>query len=311
MATENTKTDATPAPGALESYLDRASGLDFGAVEWTRDRLVEVRDLLGPWNHNIPLPHGVYTAACDSYYTAHRDIMRVVADHLGDFAGRRVLDVGCLEGYFSFECERQGAEVLGVDGKLINVRKCEFVRAALGASRARFVQADAMTITRDSVGRFDAVLALGLLYHLHDPYTFLANMADLCDRFLVIDTHIALVDQPETIKGDWRPELSGMQTFTFAGRRYGGRLFREFADGTPRIAKELSPTASLDNDLSVWLTEESLVRMLHDVGFAGTEKVVFPVDADGWWSDPQRDSRVLLVASSRRDRFRSRLFPGP
>ena len=107
----------------------------FKGVEWTRDKIIEVRDLLAPWDHNIALPHGVYTAACDDYYPAHREIMRVVRERLGgDFSGRRIVDIGCLEGYFSIECALQGAEVLGIDGKLLNVRKCEFVRSVLGVN---------------------------------------------------------------------------------------------------------------------------------------------------------------------------------
>jgi 2-polyprenyl-3-methyl-5-hydroxy-6-metoxy-1,4-benzoquinol methylase len=63
-----------------------------------------------------------------------------------------------------------------------------------------------MKLTRESCGRFDAVLALGLLYHLDDPYAFLSNIAGLCDGFAVIDTHIVLEHQPESIKGQWRPD---------------------------------------------------------------------------------------------------------
>ena len=292
------------------SYLDQIAALEFKGVEWTREKILGVRDLLSPWNHNIALPHGVYTAACDDYYPAHREIMRVVREHLGsNFSGRRIVDIGCLEGYFSIECALQGAEVLGIDGKLLNVRKCEFVRSVLGVERATFALGDAMNVTRESSGRFDAVLALGLLYHLDDPYTFLANVAALCTGFAVIDTHVALEDQPERIKGDWRPDLSELRTFTFDGRRYEGRLFREFPTGTARDVKDLSPTASLENELSMWLTEDSLVRMLHDVGFSGTEKVVYPRDGGTWWSDLRKECRVLMVASSSRNPFRSKLFP--
>jgi len=55
--------------------------------------------------------------------------------------------------------------------------------------------------------------------------------------------------------------------------------------------------------------EDSLVRMLHDVGFSGTTKVVFPSDAGTWWSDLKAECRVLLVAASPRSQFRSKLFP--
>ncbi|HEY3305084.1 MAG TPA: methyltransferase domain-containing protein [Candidatus Binatia bacterium] len=292
------------------SYIDQIAALDFKGVEWTREKILEVRDLLSPWNHNIALPYGVYTAACEDYYPAHREIMRIVRERLGpDFSGRRIADIGCLEGYFSIECALQGAEALGIDGKLLNVRKCEFVRSVLGVERATFVLGDAMKVTRESSGRFDAVLALGLLYHLDDPHTFLANLAGLCDGFVVIDTHVALEDQPESIKEGWRPELSEMRTFTFGGKRYEGRLFREFPSGTARDVKDLSPTASLENELSVWLTEDSLIRMLHDVGFSGTEKIVYPQNADSWWSDLRKECRVLIVASSPQSRFRSKLFP--
>ena len=291
-------------------YLEQIASLDLHDIEWTRDKIIEVRDLLAPWNHNIALPHGVYTAACEDYYPAHREIMRVVRDRLGcDWSGRRILDIGCLEGYFSIECALQGADVLGIDGKLLNLRKCEFVRSVLGV-RAAFALGDAMKVTRESSGQFDVVLALGLLYHLEDPYTFLANVAELCTGFAVIDTHVALEDQPEErIKGDWSPELSDMRAFNFGGRMYDGRLFTEFPTGTARDVKDLSPTASLENEVSVWLTEESLVRMLHDVGFSGTEKIVYPSDSETWWSDIRKNSRVLIVASSPLSRFRSILFP--
>jgi SAM-dependent methyltransferase len=292
------------------SYLDRIAALEFKGVEWTLEKILEVRDFLSPWNHNIPLPHGVYTAECDTYYPAHREIMRLVQERLGrDFRGRRIVDIGCLEGYFSIECALQGAEVLGIDGKLLNVQKCEFVRSVLGVERATFTLGNAMKVTRESYGGFDAVLALGLLYHLEDPYTFLANVAGLCDGFVVIDTHVALEDQPESIKGGWRPELSEMRTFSFGGRSYEGRLFREFAAATEREVKELSPTASLENELSVWLTEESLVRMLHDVGFSGTDKIVYPRELGTWWSDMRKWSRVLMIASASNCNFRSKLFP--
>jgi 2-polyprenyl-3-methyl-5-hydroxy-6-metoxy-1,4-benzoquinol methylase len=293
-------------------YLEKLTALEFNGVDWTREKILEVRDLLSPWNHNIALPHGVYTAACDDYYPAHREIMRVICERLGGkFSGRRIADIGCLEGYFSIECALQGAEVLGIDGKLLNVRKCDFVRSVLGVERATFVLGDAMKVTPESSGRFDVVLALGLLYHLENPYTFLTNMARLCDGFAVIDTHIALHDQPESIKGGWRPDLSEMRTFTFGGRSYEGRLFREFPTGTARDAKDLSPTASLENELSVWLTEDSLIRMLHDVGFSRTDKIVYPTDAVTWWSDLRKECRVLIVASSPLSRFRSKLFPEP
>ena len=121
----------------------------------------------------------------------------------------------------------------------------------------------------------------------------------------MIDTHVALVDQPEVIKGNWRVDLSDLQEFDFGGRRYTGRLYREYRAGTSQVEKDLSSTASLRNDLSVWLTEDALAALLRDVGFEQVDRIVYPPDAGYRWSDVRRGCRVLLVAFKRRPPFRS------
>jgi hypothetical protein len=268
-----------------------------------------MRDFLSPWNHNIRLAPGVYTAYCEDWYPEHRAIMGVVDRHLnGSYSGTRVLDVGCLESYFSLECALHGADVVGVDAKEINVKKCEFVKSVLGVPNLRFALDDAMNVTRDAYGPFDVVLALGLLYHLDDPFRFLSQIAQLCERFLVLDTLVALEDAPQAIS-DWRPELSELRDFSADGRRYRGRLYREYEEGADDEERALSTTASHTNDLSVWLTEDSLVTLLSDVGFAQLEKVVFPRQENNWWSDPS-EGRVLYVAW-RGPGFSSSIFAPP
>ena len=292
------------------SYLSLVSRLTFdGAGEWTDERLIAMRDLLGGWNHNLRLADGVYTAEMEELYPAHREVMEVVNAALGGvFAGKRVLDIGCFEGYFAAECALQGADVVGIEGRRFNMAKCEFVKSALGIERLKFAQDDAMAVTRDRYGGFDAVLALGLLYHLRDPFTFLEHIAGLCDGFLLLDTLVALEDLPESISDDWRPELSELTTFERAERRYTGRLYREFKPGADRLEKELSLTASLDNEESVWLTEGSLFGRLRDVGFEQVQKLVYGPHEDLWWADMRRDARVLVLATRRRPPFRSKMF---
>lgn len=293
-----------------KAYLNRITKLSFDDPRWDRESIIQTRDLLGPWNHNIKLPFGIYTAYCPDYYLEHEEILNVINHELrGAFQGERILDVGCLEGYFSVECALQGANVVGVDGKTINVRKCEFVRSVLNVPNLTFVKDDAMRLTRKKYGSFDVVLALGLLYHLNDPFKFLTNMAELCDGFILIDSHIALADQPKSIGNSWKPDLSSLRQFKVNKRMYSGRLFREFAPGSSQLSKDLSSTASLKNDFSIWLTEESLVTLLRDVGFGQISKVVFPKDRPNWWSDVRADSRVLMLAGKRKP-FHSKIFKG-
>jgi 2-polyprenyl-3-methyl-5-hydroxy-6-metoxy-1,4-benzoquinol methylase len=293
------------------AYLRRITKLSFDEERWSRESILEMRDLLSPWNHNIKLPLGIYTTDCPDYYPAHEEILTIINHQLGGaFKGKRILDVGCLEGYFAAECALQGAAVVGVDGRVINVRKCQFVQSVLAIQNLTFVKDDGMRVTRKKYGSFDVVLALGLLYHLGNPFQFLANMADLCDGFLLIDSHIALADQPRSIKGGWRPELSGLREFKVGEKTYTGRLFREFDPGATQLSKDLSSTASLRNDSSVWLTEDSLTRLLRDVGFDQVCKFLFPKDEETWWSDVRADARVLVLAVKNRRPFHSKIFDG-
>jgi 2-polyprenyl-3-methyl-5-hydroxy-6-metoxy-1,4-benzoquinol methylase len=294
-----------------KAYLSRLTRLSFDNAQWNRESILEVRDLLSPWNHNIKLPYGIYTAYCPDYYPAHEEILNVINHELaGAFQGKRILDVGCLEGYFSAECALQGANVMGIDGKTINIRKCEFVRSVLNIPNLSYVKDDAMKITGQKYGSFDVVLALGLLYHLSNPFKFLANIANLCDGFILIDSHIALADRPKSIGDGWTPDLSRLRQFKVGRKTYSGRLFREFSPKTDQLSKDLSPTASLKNDFSVWLTENSLISLLRDVGFGQVSKLVFPKDQRIWWSDVRADSRVLMLAVKRQP-FRSKVFNRP
>jgi SAM-dependent methyltransferase len=291
-------------------YLERVAELSFGEVSWTDEAVADVRDFLSPWKHNIRLRPGIFTSYVEDYYPAHEVLMRIASQELdGRFAGKRVLDLGCLEGYFSVECALQGATVLGVEGKIINVKKCEFVKSVLRLDDVTFVKDDAMRVTRERYGSFDVVLALGLLYHLEDPFSFLANMAELCEGFMLLDTHVALLDDAEAVPPGWEIELSPLKEFAFRGETYRGRLYREFAPSDTTVVKEFSITSSLENELSVWLTEASLVDLLHDAGFEQTAKLVFPDDGESWWASPG-NARVLILATRRQSPFASKIFDG-
>lgn len=292
-----------------QGYLDLVSGLSFNGMSWDNESIAATRDLLAPWHHNIKLAEGIYTKYWQDPYPEHEEIMKIVNQSVsGSFEGKRVLDIGCLEGYFSTECALHGADVLGIDGRLINIKKCEFVKSVLGVENVRFAQDDAMAVTREKYGSSDVVLALGLIYHLEDPFSFLENLSELSHGVVLIDTLVALEEPAETIGGDWKPELSPLEQFTHKGKSYTGRRYREFESDATQLGKKLSPTASLENDLSIWLTESSLIQLLRDVGFEQVEKLVYGKDESLWWADVQRDARVLCLAVKQRDQFHSKIF---
>lgn len=122
------------------------------------------------------------------------------------------------------------------------------------ASGIEWVQQDVRTFQVDG---YDCIAVLGLLYHLE-----VDDQIDLLRRCsgttTLIDTHVSL-------------------RATHKERGYDGHSFYEELEAA---------TASWGNQYSFWPTEESLLRMIHDVGFRFTWRL----------SPPYRDDRTFYLA---------------
>ncbi|TCC61389.1 class I SAM-dependent methyltransferase [Kribbella pittospori] len=85
---------------------------------------------------------------------------------LGDVRGRRVLDAGCGNGYFSRMLAERGAEVVGVEPSEAMVTFARDKERETGRS-TRYVQAD-LTRLPDLGGAFDAVVCSMVLMAIPD-----------------------------------------------------------------------------------------------------------------------------------------------
>ena len=69
-----------------------------------------------PWFHNLHLPDGTQTAPDHFLGDFPNFKWQQIAPHIpADLSGWRVLDIGCNAGFYSFECARRGATVIGID----------------------------------------------------------------------------------------------------------------------------------------------------------------------------------------------------
>src|SRR6202046_5001162 len=134
---------------------------------------LQALDRLG-WYHSMELPDGRVIAG---FQSIERLRARIAQFHIpGDLRGKRVLDIGAWDGWFSFEMERRGAEVLAID----NWDNPRFHQArAMLNSRVEYRQMDMYELTPERVGRFDIVLFLGVLYHLKHPLLALERVCAL------------------------------------------------------------------------------------------------------------------------------------
>ena len=97
-----------------------------------------------------------------------------------DLSGMTVLDVGCWDGFFSFECERRGAKrVVATDiWETLGRDAFDFARAELG-SAVEPLECSVYDLPDVLDQRFDLVLFLGVLYHLRHPLLAIEKVAEV------------------------------------------------------------------------------------------------------------------------------------
>jgi SAM-dependent methyltransferase len=141
-------------------------------------RAVDPAELHGhPWYHRIGLGPDLITPGVERYVPYQRAVLDAL-DGAG-VGGRRVLDVGCRDGLVAFAAEQRGAsEVVGLDNNPSSGAEALLVPAS--GSAVRFVEGNVLDVGPDALGgRFDVVVAAGLLYHLREPFGALRVVRDL------------------------------------------------------------------------------------------------------------------------------------
>jgi len=147
-------------------------------------RQIERLSQLG-WYHSIELPDGGVIEGHQSVEQLRRRLRQFPVP--ADLTGKRVLDIGAWDGWFSFEMEKRGAEVLAVDSTR-NTRLTE-AKKLLG-SRVEYRIADICRLTAKDVGTFDIVLFLGVLYHVKHPLLALENVCGMCRDMACIESFV-------------------------------------------------------------------------------------------------------------------------
>jgi len=143
-----------------------------------RDAILERVNALN-WVHAIDLGDGIITPAKCDWQAQKRLITR--AFDCTAFQDKKVLDIGCWDGLWSFEAERRGArEVYATDyisqRHSRQERTFEVARDALGSKARYFPHVSVFDIAQLGVKDFDIVLFCGVFYHLRDPLLALARL---------------------------------------------------------------------------------------------------------------------------------------
>lgn len=117
-----------------------------------------------------------------------------------DLTGKRVLDIGPWDGWFSFEAERRGASVTSVDRE--EMANYLTMHERLG-SKNDYRILDLFELPGAGLGTFDIVFCLGVLYHLKHPVLGLEIVCSLATEVAIVETFV--------IEGD--PEIPVMEFY--------------------------------------------------------------------------------------------------
>ena len=149
------------------------------------------------WYHKISLPYGITTPG----WAPLNPEAYGIPDRLD---GKRVLDVGAWDGYWSFEALRRGArEVLAIDdysdflGQLKSSDRrawdtFDLCRSLLGHSSrvCKRIEMSVYDLNEETHGRFDVIFFFGTLYHLRYPMLALDRLSAVCDGDMFIESAI-------------------------------------------------------------------------------------------------------------------------
>ncbi|HEX8844467.1 MAG TPA: DUF1698 domain-containing protein [Pyrinomonadaceae bacterium] len=179
------------------------------------------------WFHSINLGMGVVTPGVKS---PEQHEMELAALRLPALRGKTVLDIGAWDGFYSFAAERLGAaRVVALDqfawgldwearhrykveceekgipqehpklipwlwrfDELPGKRGFDLAHATL-RSRVEAVVCDPMKMNAESLGQFDVVLYMGVLYHMEDPLESLRRVRQVTKQVAVIETEAVAV----------------------------------------------------------------------------------------------------------------------
>ncbi|MGW8228464.1 MAG: tRNA 5-methoxyuridine(34)/uridine 5-oxyacetic acid(34) synthase CmoB [Gammaproteobacteria bacterium] len=166
-------------PQVHPSVVDlNASCLQIGAVSdvdaATQQHIANCLRHLHPWRKG---PYEVFGIHIDTEWRSDWKWDRL-KDHIQPLAGRRVLDVGCGNGYHGWRMYAAGAtQVIGIDPTPLFVMQFQALKHFIGAAPVHVLPLGIDDVP-PQLAAFDTVFSMGVLYHRRSPLDHLLQLRD-------------------------------------------------------------------------------------------------------------------------------------
>jgi tRNA (mo5U34)-methyltransferase len=157
-----------------------------------------------PWHHQIDFGNGIVRPGNTPLGVLQQQAEIYFKDRVN---GLTVLDVGCWDGFNSFEAKRRGAARVLATDHFAWSDECWGSRESFELARTHLAievevrDIDIPDLAPGTVGLFDVVLFLGVFYHLRNPFAALENVSRLCEKTIVVESHLDArdIDRPAMV----------------------------------------------------------------------------------------------------------------
>ena len=249
-------------PELMPSHLELKDKVEIGRAEDLGDisseQFIEQLQAFHPWRKG---PYSLFGVDIDTEWRSDWKWDRLLP-HIQSLAGRKILDIGCGNGYHGWRMLGEDADfVLGIDPTLISVMQYQVMQRYLGA-RNHYVLPLGIEDVPANLACFDSVFSMGVLYHRRSPLDHLLELkgclrsgGELVLETLIVEDDEGTVFMPEgryaKMRNVWF--LPSVAAMTLWLRRCGFKSIN---------CVDINRTSIEEQRQTEWMTYESLVDYL-------------------------------------------------
>ena len=182
-------------------------------------------------------------------------------EQLGGVRGKSLLELGPLEAAHTYMLEQAGASsIVAIESNTRAYLKCLIVKEITKLQRSHFLCGDFVEYLRSHLGKFDACVASGVLYHMRNPAELLYFLTQSTDKIFMwthyFDPQVIAVNP--TISPKFH--LDGISS-DYNG--FGHTLYRQ----EYQTALDYNGFCGGSSAYSYWMKREDILACLEFFGF--------------------------------------------
>ncbi|UFS72081.1 tRNA 5-methoxyuridine(34)/uridine 5-oxyacetic acid(34) synthase CmoB [Geomonas sp. RF6] len=245
-----------PSRIELKDNVTIGCSSDLGDID--REELIAQLQAFHPWRKG---PYNFFGIKIDTEWRSDWKWDRVFP-HIQPLAGRRVLDVGCGNGYHGWRMRGAGADfVLGIEPFLLSVQQFQVMQRYIRDPQHHGIPIGIEDVPPD-LACFDSVFSMGVLYHRRSPLDHLFELKGCLRRGgqLILETLIVEGDQQTIFMPEGR--YAKMRNVWFLPSIAAMMLWLQRCGFTEIACVDTNRTSREEQRSTEWMHFESLADFL-------------------------------------------------